>query len=103
MKNIATGSSRFWGIWGEKLQVGFPAAVPASTAVFMQPSAPNGLPGTGVPNAVRVNKPLELGPAVLYGSQRPKLDVAGSSLKSPLRMRAVGTVNTWDPFRCRIC
>src|SRR5579863_3855875 len=103
MKYIATGSSMLLGICGEKLQVGFPIVCPASTAVFRQPFEPNGLPGTGVPNAWRVNKPLELGPTVLYGFQRPPLTVDGSSLKFPCRIRGVGTVNTCEPFRCKIC
>src|SRR5579864_959874 len=98
MKNMAAGSRRLWGICVAKLQVGFPD----STAAFVQPSEPNGLPGIGVPKAVRENSPLEFGPTVEYGSHTPKLSDDGSSLISPVRMRAVGTVNTWCPFKWRI-
>src|SRR5689334_22354053 len=98
MKNIAAGSSRLCGICVEKLQVG----LPDSMAVFVHPSAPNGFPGIGVPKAVRVYIPLEFGPTVLYGSQSPLLAIVGSSLKSPLRMRAVGTEKTCEPAKCRI-
>src|SRR2546430_1723088 len=92
MKYMAVGSRRLCGICVAKLQVGFPLALPASMADAMQPSLPNGLPVTGVPNACRSNNPFALGPTDVYGSQRPFEITSASSLKSPWRMRAVGTV-----------
>src|SRR5579872_481523 len=97
------GSSLLLGICVEKLQVEKPPDAPASTAVFVHPFGPKGLPATGVPNAVRVNVPDAFGPAVLYGSQMPLATELGSSLKLPWRICGVGTVNTWLlSSRCRI-
>src|SRR5882724_6588499 len=102
MKYMAVGSRRLCGICVAKLQVGFPLALPASMAEARQPSLPNGLPATGVPKACLSNKPLALGPTVLYGSQRPFEMTSASSLKSPCRMRAVGTVKFLYPSRCSL-
>src|ERR1051326_7503115 len=97
------GSSLLFGICVEKLHVLNPPDAPASTAEFMHPSFPNGLPATGVPKACLSNIPEEFGPAVLYGSQMPLETEFGSSLKFPWRISGVGTVKTWLlSSRCRI-
>src|SRR5712692_5863662 len=100
---MAVGSSMPPGICVAKLHVEMPLAAPASTDDARQPWLPKGLPATGVPKAVRWNRPvLGSGPTVVVGFQSPPETTLGSSLKSPWRIFAVGTVYTWLPRRCSL-
>ena len=86
MKNMAVGSKRFAGIAVAKLQL-----VPPE-AFTCEARQPLGLPAAGVPKAVGQIVPARSGPLVLKGSQIPYVAVLGSSLKSPFRIAAVGTL-----------
>src|SRR5579864_3732472 len=83
-----------------KRQVEFVGFTANCVAGSINPVQPLGV--IGVPKAERAKLPWLSGPMVEYGLKIPYCERLGTSLKSPARMRTVGTVSTCVPIRCRM-